>query len=233
MLFDIIILMKTSSKKFRNRRLASLFVAGILAILTIFSNQNFWQNPKNEAQISENFQQISQDLENLEVKGRAPKTGYSRKQFGDGWAKDSSGCDTRNRILKRDLRETTENKKCQILTGILSDPYTDQEIQFSRAETSSAVQIDHVVALSDAWQKGAQNLSFEQRVELANDPLNLLASEGNANQQKGDSDAASWLPPNKNFRCEYISRQIRVKKKYSLWVTSAEKDAMKNVLAGC
>ena len=233
MLFDIIILMKTSSKKFRNRRLASLFVAGILAILTIFSNQNFWQNPKNEAQISENFQQISQDLESLEVKGRAPKTGYSRKQFGDGWAKDSSGCDTRNRILKRDLRETTENKKCQILTGILSDPYTGQEIQFSRAENSSAVQIDHVVALSDAWQKGAQNLSFEQRVELANDPLNLLASEGNANQQKGDSDAASWLPPNKNFRCEYVSRQIRVKKKYSLWATSAEKDAMKNVLAGC
>ena len=225
--------MKTSSKKFRNRRLASLFVAGILAILTIFSNQNFWQNPKNEAQISENFQQISQDLESLEVKGRAPKTGYSRKQFGDGWAKDSSGCDTRNRILKRDLRKTTENKKCQILTGILSDPYTSQEIQFSRAENSSAVQIDHVVALSDTWQKGAQNLSFEQRIELANDPLNLLASEGNANQQKGDSDAASWLPPNKNFRCEYVIRQIRVKKKYSLWVTSAEKDAMKNVLAGC
>ena len=172
-------------------------------------------------------------MESLEVKGRAPKTGYSRKQFGDGWAKDSSGCDTRNRILKRDLRETTENKKCQILTGILSDPYTGQEIQFSRAENSSAIQIDHMVALSDAWQKGAQNLSFEQRVELANDPLNLLASEGNANQQKGDSDAASWLPPNKNFRCEYVSRQIRVKKKYSLWVTSAEKDAMKNVLAGC
>ena len=131
--------MKTSSKKFRNRRLASLFVAGILAILTIFSNQNFWQNPKNEAQISENFQQISQDLESLEVKGRAPKTGYSRKQFGDGWAKDSSGCDTRNRILKRDLRDTTENKKCQILTGILNDPYTGQEIQFSRAKNSSAV----------------------------------------------------------------------------------------------
>ena len=225
--------MKTSSKKFRNRRLASLFAAGILAILAIFSNQNFWQNPKNEVQISENFQQISQDLESLEVKGRAPKTGYSRKQFGDGWAKDSSGCDTRNRILKRDLRDTTENKKCQILTGILNDPYTGQEIQFSRAENSSAVQIDHVVSLSDAWQKGAQNLSFEQRVELANDPLNLLASEGNANQQKGDSDAASWLPPNKNFRCEYVIRQIRVKKKYSLWVTSAEKDAMKNVLAGC
>ncbi len=167
------------------------------------------------------------------MKGRAPKTGYSRKQFGDGWAKDSSGCDTRNRILKRDLRETTENKKCQILTGILSDPYTGQEIKFSRAENSSAVQIDHVVALSDTWQKGAQNLSFERRVELANDPLNLLASEGDANQQKGDSDAASWLPPNKKFRCDYISRQIRVKKKYSLWVTSAEKDAMKNVLAEC
>jgi hypothetical protein len=160
-------------------------------------------------------------------------SGFALGEFGRGWAKDSSGCDTRNRILKRDLKNTTENEKCQILTGILNDPYTGQEIIFDRAQNAAAVQIDHVVALSDAWQKGAQRLDLTTRTNFANDPLNLLASEGDTNQAKGDSDAASWLPPNKAFRCEYITRQVRVKQKYSLWVTEAEKAAMKNVLANC
>ena len=173
------------------------------------------------------------DLNLLEVKGRAPKTGYSRDQFGKGWAKDYSGCDTRNRILKRDLINAVENSDCKILSGILKDPYTGKEINFSRKQNASAIQIDHVVALSDAWQKGAQQLPKEKRIEFANDPLNLLASDGSANQQKGDSDAASWLPPNKDFRCEYISRQITVKKKYSIWVTASEKSAMQNILQNC
>ena len=99
--------------------------------------------------------------------------------------------------------------------------------------TSTAVQIDHVVALSDAWQKGAQQLNADQRLQLANDPYNLLAVDGPANQQKSDSDAASWLPSNKSFRCQYVARQIGVKHKYALWVTQAEKDAMTNVLSGC
>jgi hypothetical protein len=95
------------------------------------------------------------------------------------------------------------------------------------------VQIDHVVALSDAWQKGAQAIEFSDRVVFANDPLNLLAVDGPANQKKGDSDAASWLPSNRQFRCQYVARQIAVKQKYSLWVTEAEKAAMKRVLNGC
>ena len=172
-------------------------------------------------------------LDKLAVKGRAPKTGYSREQFGHGWSKHPDGCDTRNKILKRDLVNTTENEKCQILTGTLNDPYTGSQIEFSRSINSSAVQIDHVVALSDAWQKGAQQISSERRVELANDPLNLLAADGPANQQKGDSDAASWLPENRTFRCQYIDRQIRVKQKYNLWVTEAEKSAMTKILSGC
>lgn len=224
------------NKVFRRRRLASLIVAGIVAITGIVFNENFYQNdvkiePNSAA--SKEISSAKTDLESLEVKGRTPKTGYSRKQFGDGWQKDASGCDTRNRILKRDLKNTTENSKCQILTGVLNDPYTGQEIHFERNKNAAAVQIDHVVALSDAWQKGAQNLEFSRRVELANDPLNLLASEGDANQKKGDSDAATWLPPNKNFRCQYVKRQISVKKKYSLWVTLAEKSALSSVLETC
>src|SRR5699024_3425620 len=135
----------------------------------------------------------------LEVKGRAPKTGYSRDQFGNGWLDpDGNGCDTRNDILNRDLESVVHDSDgCKVLTGVLQDPFTDQEIHFTRgAETSTAVQIDHVVALSDAWQKGAQQLSEEERARFANDPLNLLAVDGPANAQKSDADAATWLPPN-------------------------------------
>ena len=177
-------------------------------------------------------------LATLPVKGRAPKTGYARTQFGAAWSDvDHNGCDTRNDILKRDMTNVTfkpGTHDCVVKTGTLNDPYTGKTINFVRGQhTSTAVQIDHVVALSDAWQKGAQQLSADQRLQLANDPYNLLAVDGPANQQKSDSDAASWLPSNKSFRCQYVARQIGVKHKYALWVTQAEKDAMTSVLSGC
>jgi hypothetical protein len=102
-----------------------------------------------------------------------------------------------------------------------------------RGPDSSKVQIDHVVALSDAWQKGAQQLTSEQRYQLANDPLELLAVDGQANTQKSDGDAATWLPPNKPYRCAYVARQVAVKQKYQLWITAAEHDAMQRVLSSC
>lgn len=171
-------------------------------------------------------------LDKIEVKGRAPKTGYARAQFGDGWSRQGL-CDTRNIILERDMADTIVDDNCKVQSGKLSDPYTGEFILFHRGENSNAVQIDHVVALSDAWQKGAQQLSFIERVSLANDPLNLLAVDGPANQQKSDSDAASWLPSNKSFRCQYVARQIAVKQKYRLWVSVAEKSAMRGVLGAC
>jgi hypothetical protein len=173
-------------------------------------------------------------LDTLAIKGRAPKTGYTRARFGSGWEK-SGGCDTRNRILARDLTDILyEVNSCVVLSGKLNDPYTAKEIQFTRGSgTSTAIQIDHVVALSDAWQKGAQLLTPTLREKLANDGLNLLAVDGPANQQKSDGDAATWLPPNKSARCAYVARQIAVKVKYSLWITSAEKDAMQKVLQVC
>lgn len=172
-------------------------------------------------------------LDSLEIKGRAPKTGYQRAQFGRGWSKQGL-CDTRNIILKRDLTDVVVDESCRVLSGLLDDPYTGKIIPFKRgAETSQLVQIDHVVALSEAWQKGAQNLSFDERVALANDPLNLLAVDGPANQAKGDGDAATWLPPNKIFRCQYVARQVAVKKKYNLWLTDAERIAIANILGQC
>lgn len=177
-------------------------------------------------------------LETLPVKGRAPKTGYSRDQFGEAWADvDHNGCDTRNDILNRDLTNKTHKAgthNCVVTSGRLVDPYTAAVIDFVRGQsTSAAVQIDHVVALSDAWQKGAQQLSADRRKQLANDPYNLLAVDGPSNQRKSDGDAATWLPANKSFRCSYVARQIGVKAKYSLWVTQAEHDAMSRVLSSC
>lgn len=172
----------------------------------------------------------AQTLQTLAIKGRAPKTGYARSQFGSGWA-TTNGCDTRNIILYRDLQNPIVDKNCAVTSGTLHDPYTGLMIDFTKG--SSLVQIDHVVAISDAWQTGAQNLTKALRIQLANDPLELLAVQGDANQQKSDGDAATWLPSNKSFRCEYIARQIAVKQKYSLWVTVDEKQAMTDVLATC
>ena len=177
-------------------------------------------------------------LEQLVVKGRAPKTGYSRAAFGPTWSDvDRNGCDTRNDILKRDLVQVIfkeKTKNCVVLSGVLNDPYSGEQISFIRGNTTSTlVQIDHVIALGNAWVTGAFQMTVKQRTALANDPLNLLAVKGSLNSQKQDGDAATWLPPNKNYRCEYIARQISVKKKYGLWITAPEKDAMKRILDKC
>ena len=172
-------------------------------------------------------------LDMLPVKGRAPKTGYLRSAFSDGWGR-FGGCDTRNLILARDLTGVLFRDDCIVESGTLLDPYTGKKISFVRGvKTSLAVQIDHVVALSDAWQKGAQKLTSSERYSLYNDPLNLLAVDGPTNGAKSDSDAASWLPPNKSYRCKYVARQVAVKAKYKLWVTKAEKSAIQAVLATC
>ncbi|CAM8639275.1 Domain of unknown function DUF1524 [Candidatus Planktophila dulcis] len=177
-------------------------------------------------------------LETLPVKGRAPKTGYTRDQFGQAWADvDRNGCDTRNDILKRDLTSIiykAKTRNCVVLSGTLLDRYSGESINFLRGNiTSMEVQIDHVVALSNAWQTGAFKLTAEQRKALANDPMNLFAVKGRLNSQKGDGDAATWLPPLKSFRCVYIAQQIAVKAKYSLWVVPPEKAAMLSILAKC
>jgi len=172
-------------------------------------------------------------LKTLPLKGRAPKTNYSRQQFGSEWS-EINGCDKRNIILNRDLSNVVVDEECNVVSGILNDPYTGKTIKFIRgSKTSNDIQIDHVVALSDAWQKGAQQLTTKERVTLANDSLELLAVDGSANQQKSDGDAATWLPSNKSFRCEYIARQIAIKQKYKLWVTSAEHNVMENILNKC
>ncbi|WP_319651251.1 MULTISPECIES: HNH endonuclease family protein [unclassified Corynebacterium] len=170
-------------------------------------------------------------------------TGYSREAFGQAWSDDveveggHNGCDTRNDILRRDLAEVVlkpGTHGCVVASGVLHDPYSGRSIDFVRGvDTSRVVQIDHVVALADAWVKGAQQLDEVTRRNLANDPLNLMAVDGGLNAQKGAGDAATWLPPNVGFRCDYARRQVAVKQRYGLWVTQAEKDALRGLLAQC
>lgn len=173
----------------------------------------------------------------IPAKGRAPKTGYTRAQFGQAWADtDRNGCDTRNDILGRDISEPTfkaGTRDCLVLSGTFYDPYTGKTIDFQRGEKSGDVQIDHVVALSDAWQKGAQQWTVQKRLEFANDPANLRAADGAANQEKGDGDLATWLPPNKLFRCEYAVMVVEVKAAYGLWMTQAEHDKAGELLGAC
>lgn len=176
-------------------------------------------------------------LAKLPVKGPAPLTGYARTQFGPAWADvDRSGCDQRNQVLARDMTEVRlrPGSRCVVASGRLMDPYTGKQINFVRGQdTSTAVQIDHVVALADAWRTGAQQLDQQTRAQLAGDLLELLAVDGPANEAKRDRDAAAWLPANKSYRCRYVARQVAVKTKYRLWVIPAERDAMDRILATC
>lgn len=177
-------------------------------------------------------------LAGLSVKGRAPKTGYDRDQFGSDWTDTNhNSCNTRDDILRRDLRPVTvlaDTHRCEVIQGTLADPYTGNTIKFRRGTTTSSdVQIDHIVSLSDAWQKGAQQWTSSKRVDFANHPLELLATDGSTNAAKSDSDAASWLPPNKSYRCTFVARQITIKARYRLWVTAAEQATMERVLSRC
>jgi hypothetical protein len=177
-------------------------------------------------------------LSSLPVKGRAPKTGYDRDALFGGWADpDGNGCDARNDVLARDLTNKifgTGRDKCLVLSGTLVDPYSGKKIDFTRGQgTSTLVPIDHVVAVSDAWQKGAFKWDAVTRVQFYNDPLNLKATQQSLNSQKKDGDAATWLPPLKSYRCAYVAQQIAVKAKYAIWVTKAEKEAMARILTAC
>lgn len=163
---------------------------------------------------------------------------YARETFGEQWADtDRNGCDTRNDILARDLaRPLVEagTNGCVVLSGTLAEPYTGEVVEFVRGrETSSLVQIDHVVALADAWRSGAWEWELGRRQEFANDPLNLLAVDGQSNQDKEAGSADLWLPPDKEFRCAYVARQVAVKAKWGLSVTASERSAMVDVLVKC
>lgn len=169
----------------------------------------------------------------LVERGRSASTNYSRDAFGSAWKDvDRNGCDTRNDILGRDFTTAifkAGTNDCKVIGGTWTDPYSNESYTFT--EQPSEAQIDHVVALSNAWQMGADLWTDETRTEFANDPLNLIVTVASLNRQKSDSNAASWLPPYTPGRCDFIARQVAVKTKWQLFVTSSEKVAMLGILS--
>lgn len=233
------------SLRMKKRRLLTAVLAAAVAVMFLVINPESYdeifelvENSGASDGVVENSgasdgaRLASEVLSELEVKGRAPKTGYKREEFYNGWP-TVEGCSLRQRILKREFGDTAVLEGCTVVAGEFDEPYTGEHMVFKDKKEVSKIQIDHVVALSDAWQKGAQYLSQEVRYEIATDPLNLLAVDGPANEQKSDGDAATWLPSNKKFRCQYVARQVSVKYKYGLWVTEAEKEAILNILKNC
>ncbi len=224
--------------QFKSRRIIVVSAALIAIAICLLVNPNsyesvFIRQESTGAEEPSVSGLLAKDiLEELEVKGRAPKTGYSREAFYDGWP-IVDGCNLRQKILKRELGETAVLDGCYIISGEFDEPYTGEHLVLKDKSEVAEIQIDHVVALSDAWQKGAQYMDYETRYKIATDPLNLLAVDGDANEQKSDGDAATWLPKNKKFRCQYVARQVSVKYKYGLWVTEAEKEAISRILTNC
>nr|WP_320779867.1 HNH endonuclease family protein [Streptomyces sp. CRN 30] len=177
-------------------------------------------------------------IEGLTTKGRGPKTGYERDEFGYAWMDTAdgvplarNGCDTRNDLLQRDGEdvEFKSGSDCVVVSMTLDDPYTGTTIEWRKAKAAE-VQIDHVVPLSYAWQMGASRWDEAKRKQLANDPLNLLPVEGRANSAKSDSGPASWLPPSRTIRCAYAVRFAQVAEKYEMPVTAPDQETM---LAQC
>lgn len=190
---------------------------------------------------SSRFDTARQRLGQLEVRGWDRTSDFKRYRFGKAWSDDvdvefgHNGCNTRDDILRRDLQNLVVRRgTCYAQSGTLVDPYSGVTIDFVRSpETSKAIEIDHVVALADAWYKGARSWDPQRRLDFANDPRNLLAVSPKANFDKAFRDAASWLPPNEAFRCDFVARQIEVKAAYGLWLAAKEKKAMEAVLARC
>lgn len=232
-------------KKSARRRKVNKIVLSVLALFAVLLLVGLVIDAVNKEEVGKTDDPEAQAtalglLATIAVRGRAPKTGYSRAQFGRTWDDkvDVEGghndCDTRNDILRRDMTDVVADGPCRVLSGVLDDPYTGKQILFDREEgTDVLVQIDHVVALMDAWEKGAQQWDLVTRTEFANDPLNLLAVSGKANRMKKAGDVATWLPNNKDFRCAYVTRVVQVKAKYGVWMTDEEHDTAGRILQKC
>lgn len=156
---------------------------------------------------------------------------YNReKHFGEAWLDvDNNGCNTRDDIIKRDLTavELVKRGTCSVPhAGILNDNYSGETINFLKGTgkgKDGGIQIDHIVPLSIAWGRGAQEWSQEERIEFANDPDNLEAVKSAENLSKSDSTPDEWLPSNTEYHCTYVTNYLKVMDKWKLDVTDAER----------
>lgn len=169
----------------------------------------------------------------LKVAPESHQSSYQRDAFGQRWKDvDRNGCGQRDDVLARDLQDVRKRGRCVVVAGVLVDPYTGEQVRFAKAD-ANAVQIDHRVALAEAWRSGAWAWPPAQRELFANDPVNLAASKGSVNQGKGDDDAAHWLPVGPPRQCVFAQRVVAVKTKYGLTVDPDEATALRRALALC
>lgn len=177
------------------------------------------------------------------VDGRHRRDDYERTAFGSPWtdatavADSDNGCDTRNDILTRDLSDTRSGPVAScphaVLAGELRSPYTGAVVIFRRDRRATAIQIDHIVPLAFAWDMGAFAWPPARRADLANDPANLVAVDGDSNQDKSDSEPGRWMPPNTGFHCQYAIQFVDVLTAYGLQVDRSSRDVLTRALQQC
>lgn len=232
----------------RRRWPARWFILGAVAVVLLAALGIFWAG-RNAPGAADSAQGPSGSTESspallaaraLPVLDSSSLGSYDRELFAwRGVDLDRNGCDTRNDVLRRDLTELVireGSQGCKVEAGTLAEPYTGSTILFvvgGGPTNDGGIQIDHVVALANAWVSGADAWDSTTLQTFGNDPLNLLAVDGDANQSKGSGNASQWLPQNFEFHCEYVARQVAVKTAYSLSVTASELTAMERVLANC
>jgi hypothetical protein len=156
-------------------------------------------------------------------------TGYNRDLFPH-WITQSGACNTREVVLKRDGTNVVQDSACAATSGRWYSAYDG-----ATWTAASDVDIDHVVALSEAWRSGASAWTTAKRQQFANDLTRpqLIAVTDNVNQSKGDLDPKNWLPSVTSYRCTYARMWVHVKYYWALSVDSGEKTALQSVLNGC
>lgn len=184
-------------------------------------------------------QRARADLESLTVAWNRNWESYERNAFGPGWSGHggepalASGCTAREDVFRRDLIDVrmAQSNPCMVLSGTLVDPYTGERLPYDRFK-ASGIEIDHVVALGDAWRSGASQWDRERRQNFANDVGNLLAVQKQANQDKGSKTPDQWKP-RQEYQCDYARRWVAVKARWNLTVQPTEKSALVDMLGTC
>lgn len=158
---------------------------------------------------------------------------YDRDFFGYPADLDGDGCDTRDEVLIADSRVNVvmDSSVCGVAVGEWYSPYDGV-----LTDDPGGIQIDHVVALSEAWASGASGWSSVDAVEFANavgGADNLQVASSSSNQSKSDKDPAEWLPENDSAVCWYVTEWSRLKLEWDLSMDELEYGVVSDVLGSC
>jgi hypothetical protein len=172
-------------------------------------------------------------LDRLAVGPEQDAATYRRAAFGRRWADvDGNGCSTRDDVLARDLEQVRRRGRCVVVAGTFTDVYTGATGRFEKAR-ADLVQIDHVVALAEAWRSGASTWTEDRRLRYANDPTVLVVTTRAVNSGKGDQDAGTWAPADRSRACRFARMVVEIKTAYGLSVDPRERAGLRSDLAGC